>query len=115
MPHTFCNANRADLKSASIELQLGSLPHVFRPFSVFREGNLDAERGGGAPDPAPVLFGLQKVCGIGQDWLPPKEGRFGNRPQVCQPAPQSASESGPKWRVSGKCERCTHGPRFVPP
>src|ERR1700678_1111498 len=70
MPHTFCNANRADLKSASIELQLGSLPHVFRPFSVFREGNLEAERGGGAPDPAPFLFELQKLCGIGQDCLP---------------------------------------------
>ena len=28
--------------------------------------------------------------GCSQDWLPHKAGRFANRPQVCQPAPQSA-------------------------
>jgi hypothetical protein len=29
-------------------------------------------------------------------------------------APLSASESEPEWRVSGKCERCTHGPKGRP-
>src|SRR5580658_9711901 len=63
--------------------------------TILSGASLAAETGGCAGEEGRLK------AGCSQDWLPHKTGRFANRPQVCQLAPQST-------RVSGECERCTH-------